>query len=288
MDTVRQALKEVFWNDGSYDQVLEAVCTKISYTGDHSAIPSGTQNYYYSKWRFYPLMYHHKDYTPGYGTANQFFRRSVDVPQDQSTIASALSAAVSGQTVEVTGSQSLSGVLTVPSGVTLKFKSGSSLTFNSYYIVTSNGTIIDQSGGTVICTYLKQSSVIKGLFQTIQSTINYASSGQTVEMQARTYNESASFSSRSNITLQGQGSGSRINSASLTTSSYINIFNLSVNSGITINGGYSNNVNNISSLGTYIINSYGSTSTDYGFSSAYNIGASFGYISYGGTGRYIQ
>lgn len=90
-------VEEVYWSDGSYDQVSEAVATKVSYSGDHSAITSGTPNYYYSKWNKCPLMYHHKDYTPGYGTANQFFCRSIDVPQDFSSINNAISNAVSGQ-----------------------------------------------------------------------------------------------------------------------------------------------------------------------------------------------
>lgn len=114
----------------------------------------------------------------------------------------------------------LTGIVTVPSYNSLTFKSGASVNFNSYYILV-NGTVAGQSN--IACSYLKQGSTIKGLFPTIQSAINYASSGQTVELQARTYNESASFSSKSNITLVGQGSGSTIlnNPVSVTNSSYI-------------------------------------------------------------------
>ena len=172
--------EEIFWNDGSYDQVSEAVSTKISYTGDHSAIPSGTANYYYSKWNRFPLMYHQKDYTPGYGTANQFFRRSVDVPQDQSTIASALSAAVSGQTVNVTGTQSLTGNVSVPSGVTLSINSSATINPSGYSITTSGGTLTVQSGATINGCALLTGGTYNGIYSTMQAALSAASSGQNV------------------------------------------------------------------------------------------------------------
>lgn len=131
---------------------------------------------------------------------------------------------------------------------------------------------------------LKNGTTVIGLYPTIQSAINSSSSGYTIELHSMTYNENISLSSRSNITLLGQGPASKINSASNTNSSYINIQNLSLNSNISINGGYSNNIGNISSLGSTIITSYNSASTDYFSSTASNIGASFGYTSYGGTG----
>lgn len=166
--------EEVFWNDGSYDQVSEAVCTKISYSGDHSAVPSGTANYYYSKWRFYPLMYHHKDYTPGYGSANQFFRRSVDVPQDYATIASALSAAVSGQTVNVSsGSYTIASNLTVPSGVVIQVSSGVTLLFASGTSLTVNGTLNAVGTSSNPITFNRSGS--SGTWGGIQ--FNYGSSG---------------------------------------------------------------------------------------------------------------
>lgn len=187
--------EEVFWNDGSYDELTEAVCTKISYTGDHSAAPSGTANYYYSKWNMYPLMYHHKDYTPGYGSANQFFRRSVDVPQDQSTIASAVALAVSGQTVNVSNAQTLSANVTVPSGVTLLIKSSATINPNGYSIITTSGTITIESGATVNGPLLMTGSTIKGIYPTMQSALGAAVSGQAVVV-------SNSQTLTSNVTVQ--------------------------------------------------------------------------------------
>jgi tetratricopeptide (TPR) repeat protein len=145
--------EEVFWNDGSYAEVPTAVSTKVSYTGDHSAVTTSTTDVYISKWNMYPLMRHHKDYTPGYGSANQFFRRSVDVPQEYSSIPSALAAAVSGQTVHVSNSQTLSGDVTVPSGITLQINSGTTQTFTGNYKLriegklTASGTTFTRSGG---------------------------------------------------------------------------------------------------------------------------------------------
>jgi len=123
--------------DGSYDYVSESVATKVSYSGDHSATTTGTPDVYISKWGAAPLFQHNKNYVPhtaqvDYGYPSQFHRRSVDVPQDQSSINTAVSTAVSGQTVNVSsGNYTLTDNITVPSGVTLNFNSGATVTFSS-------------------------------------------------------------------------------------------------------------------------------------------------------------
>jgi tetratricopeptide (TPR) repeat protein len=94
--------EDVFWTDGSYDELTESVATKVSYSGNHSAITTATAGVYISKWGSFPLARHPKNYVPGeYGSPNKFYRRSVDVPLDQSSITAAASAAVSGQTILV-------------------------------------------------------------------------------------------------------------------------------------------------------------------------------------------
>jgi tetratricopeptide (TPR) repeat protein len=220
--------EEVFWNDGSYDAVSEAVCTKISYTGDHSAIPSGTANYYYSKWRFYPLMYHQKDYTPGYGTANQFFRRSVDVPQDQSSINLAVSAAVSGQTVNVSsGSYTLTGNISISTGINLNLISTSQINLNGYSITSTGGTITVQTGTTIYGALLKTGSTINAIYPSIESALSAASSGQTVQVLS-------SMNVSNNVTVPS-------------------VVTLSINSGVTLTFSPGKRLN-ISGSGTLIAN----------------------------------
>ncbi|MFA3784181.1 hypothetical protein ABRY23_14065 [Melioribacteraceae bacterium 4301-Me] len=101
----------------------------------------------------------------------------------------------------------LTGNVTVPSGITLTVTPGVNINFNGYGILLDGGSVNFQ-GGDPNCVYLKQSGSLKGYFGTIQPAINYAGSGQTVELQARTYPESPSLTSKSNITLTGQGQGS--------------------------------------------------------------------------------
>jgi len=58
-----------------------------------------------------------------------------------SSIASAISAASSGQTVEYGGSHTMSSNLTVSSGITLSAKAGSTLSFGSGYYLSVSGTL---------------------------------------------------------------------------------------------------------------------------------------------------
>ncbi|NWF89026.1 MAG: right-handed parallel beta-helix repeat-containing protein [Ignavibacteriaceae bacterium] len=103
----------------------------MSYSGNHSAITTATPNVYISKWGALPLALHAENYVPsGYGLPNKYYRRSVDVPQDQSNIASALNACFSGQTVNVTGSQTVTSDLSVLSGKTLALNNGAIITFS--------------------------------------------------------------------------------------------------------------------------------------------------------------
>jgi hypothetical protein len=134
--------EDVYWTDGSYNEVSEPYCTKISYANNHSAISTGTTDIYISKWGGAPLMRHAYYYTPGYGPREHFYRRAVDVPQEYSSISSALSAAVLTQTVTVSSDNySISQTLNVPGYVTLKINSGASLYFASGTGLTAYGTV---------------------------------------------------------------------------------------------------------------------------------------------------
>lgn len=275
--------EEIFWSDGSYDEVSEAVCSKISYSGDHSAIPSGTQDYYYSKWNHYPLMYHRKDRTP-YGTANQFFVRSIDVPQDYSSINSAIGASVYGQTCVVSsGNYNLTGNITLGSGVTLTLNSGANINFNGYYIDPGSGTFNINNGATV---YVKSSGRYYNLTNSIQSAINSASAGMTIELLSTTYSEGSSISSKSSIYLMGQGSTSTIinNSISITNSSSIIISGMRIANGVYSTNSQYVNVYSCDFPGSTLFCDYGSTSSWVSSSTATAGSASFAVSLYGGSG----
>lgn len=184
------------------------------------------------------------------------------------------------------GNISLQGNITVPSGVSLTLAQGLNLTLGKYGIILSGGSVVLQSGVNIQCAYLKQSSTLKGYFGTIQSAINYSSSGQTIELQPRTYNESCSFTNKSNRKLYGiSTSSSTVNGlVSVTNSSYIEIANIKMNNLISINNSYNTNVNSSVFQSSTCINDYYGTSSDFGFSDAFLGGASFAFQSYGGTG----
>ena len=194
-------------------------------------------------------------------------------------ISQALSAAVSGQTIIVTGTNSLSSNLSIPTGVTLTINSGASVNLSSYSIVSTGGAI--NLYGNVTCTYLKQSGVLKGLFPTIQSAVNYSSSGQTVELQSRTHNESFALNSKSGIHISGAGiSSTTINgSVNFSNSQNCHLENLTVTNNISLNyGTYYNYLENLTVQGwiapnmgssTVITNATMTTSNYYGICGGY-------------------
>lgn len=195
--------------DGSYDELSESVSTKVSYSGDHSATTTGTANVYISKWGQAPLMQHNKNYVPaGYGSTNKFWRRSVDVPQDQSSINAAVSAAVSGQTVNVSsGSYSLTGDISLLSGRTLSLLSGATANLNGYSIILAGGTLNKQTGSTIsgLRAYLKNGSTIKRYCGLIQTACTNAATQDVVEVQSGTFTENISVSGKSKLTITGKG-----------------------------------------------------------------------------------
>lgn len=135
--------------------------------------------------------------------------------------------------------------------------------------------------------YLINGNKYYGLFTSVQSAINNATSNQTVELLATSFSESPSFSSKSYITLNGQGPGSTtINGSIGVTNSY----NIQVE-GIRIeNGVYSNNsqlvyVYGCAFPGSTLVCDYGSTYTNVSYSTATEGSASFAVTLYGGTGN---
>ncbi|WP_400168246.1 right-handed parallel beta-helix repeat-containing protein [Fidelibacter multiformis] len=93
-----------------------------------------------------------------------------------STIASAMSAASSGQSIEVYGSHTLAANLTVPSGVTLTFKNGSDITLDSHTIQKGSGSLAIESGASFTPDIrLMSGSTVLGLYTTIDDAFNNGS-----------------------------------------------------------------------------------------------------------------
>lgn len=86
----------------------------------------------------------------------------------------------------------LTGNTTLPNNNTLTIKTGATVNLWGYYIDTEGtGVIIRQSGVTINPDKIsvKSGSTLKGVFSTIQTAINNASSGQDVRVAFGTYNE---------------------------------------------------------------------------------------------------
>jgi subtilisin family serine protease len=168
-----------------------------------------------------------EDFTDEYGygrlNANKAVR-NMYVPQVYPNIASAVSAAVSGQTIYVSsGNYTLTSNVIIPSDVTLTLLSGANVNFNGRYIDATNGVFNIQNGSTVYVT--NGNKRYYGLFTSVQSAMNFASSGRTVQLLSMAYTGNLSFSSKSNVTLKGQGQGSTTlnSSISVTNSSSITV-----------------------------------------------------------------
>ncbi|WP_400166350.1 right-handed parallel beta-helix repeat-containing protein [Fidelibacter multiformis] len=87
-----------------------------------------------------------------------------------STIASAMSAATSGQSIEVYGSHTLAANLTVPPGVTLTFKNGSDITLDSHTIQKGSGSLAIESGASFTPDIrLMSGSTVLGLYTSLDA-----------------------------------------------------------------------------------------------------------------------
>ncbi len=202
-------------------------------------------------------------------------------------IQTALNNTSSGNTVELLESLTLSGNITIPQGVTLKIMPSVSVALNGFSI--SGGTIL-LDGATVsdLQAYHKLSGAIKGLFPSVQSAIESAGSGKTVELLATTYSISPSISSKSNIALTGQGSSTTIINGGISISNSINIdiSGLRVTGTVSASNSQYVYVSNCNIPSSTMLQNYYSTSTNLGFStSGTEEQASFAVTSYGGTGN---
>lgn len=102
---------------------------------------------------------------------------NIYVPQQYSSISSALSASHSGQTVVLSsGNQSVTSNLTVPSGVTLQIKHAVTIFFDSGISLIANGTLNAQGTSSNLITFIRSGS--SGAWGGIQ--LNSGSSGSTI------------------------------------------------------------------------------------------------------------
>jgi len=142
--------ESIYWEDGSYDEVSEACATIVRYSWDHSAIILNLRYgpKYVSKWADGPLMMHDKDDCPFGGTPYKFYDRAIEANSGPELI-SALSVAQSCcRKIHILGSANftISGLVTVPSCVTLVMHSGSNVTFSGGLTVNGN---LETDGATL-------------------------------------------------------------------------------------------------------------------------------------------
>lgn len=197
------------------------------------------------------------------------------------SVQSAINAASSGQTVTITSSYTLTGNMTLPSGVSLTTSGLAAIILNGYYVVaTGGGTVsgaVDGFAATI-------SGANGGCFPTIQSAIDHASSGQTVLAPPITRSESPSITSKSGVTLQGAGQGSTtVQNISITGSSNISVSGFTLGA-FSLNNNSSTSISNVTATSTSLANDYGGTYDELAYCTASNIGASFGVTGSGSSG----
>ncbi|MDD5766579.1 MAG: M36 family metallopeptidase [Candidatus Marinimicrobia bacterium] len=79
--------------------------------------------------------------------------------------------------------QTLEGIVYVPTGITLTITEGTTVDLNNYAIVSTGGTITIESDVTISPDIrLKTGSTLNGLYPTISSALSASSSGKTVEV----------------------------------------------------------------------------------------------------------
>jgi len=134
-----------------------AICT---YSGNHSARIVGNGTYFISKWGSNPIIKHPPTEVPtSYYSVNAYYKinpayrpigEGDPAGRDWETISNAISGATSGSLISVlSGTHTLTGNVTVPSGVTLTIASGAMVNYNGYTLSSSGGTISIQSGGII-------------------------------------------------------------------------------------------------------------------------------------------
>ncbi|MBU0560202.1 MAG: hypothetical protein KKG93_11605, partial [Bacteroidetes bacterium] len=195
-----------YFSDGSYSNpsgYISHVQTTDSYapiavyrssgTIKHSARRLSGSTELISKWGAWGVYQHGTTEVPStYGSITEKYKINPNYRpvgsgdpggRDWGTISNALNGITSGSVITVfSGTQALSGNISIPSGVKLKLNASTTINFNGYYIISTGGTIEVESGVTENFAYLKNGTTIKGLFPTVNSALSQASTGDVVEV----------------------------------------------------------------------------------------------------------
>ncbi|MBN2426062.1 MAG: S8 family serine peptidase [Calditrichaceae bacterium] len=145
----------------------------------------------------------------GYGRIDAYNSTTyLYVPEAFSSISEAINVSVSGQTVKVSGSQTLSSNITVPSGVTLTIASGATVNLGTYSIISTGGTINKESGATIngMRATLSANNNLRGLCGRIQTASNYAGSTNTIFLIDGNFNENVSVYNKTSLSIIGSSS----------------------------------------------------------------------------------
>lgn len=157
----------------------------------------------------------------------------------------------------------------IPPGESWTFYSGSVISLNGYSIISTGGSITVQNGATIngLAAYLKQGATLKGYCGSIQSGLNDASSGQTVEILSGTYTENIT-NDNYNVAVVGAGTNSTTINGTVTFSSadYSSLKDVAVNGKISVNNSSSVVIDNVKANNSNCyIDAYGSSVTIDGF-----------------------
>ncbi len=98
----------------------------------------------------------------------------------------------------------LTGNVTIPSGVTLKIEPGVTVNLNGHSIITNGGTIVDNSP-TIngLRATLRANPTLRGLCGTIQAAANYAGSTNEIYFANGNFNENVTISNKYNLSILG-------------------------------------------------------------------------------------
>lgn len=196
----------------------------------------------------------------GYGRINANNAvRNLYVPHVYSTIQSAINAATPGQTVYVSGSQTLSSNITVASNIGLEIQSSATINLNGYSIISTGGTLNVSSGATIngLRAKLTANLDLRGLCGSIQTAATYANSTNEILLENGNFNENVSINNKYSLSIFGN-------------SNYNHFGNLTVSScnafqGVGF-GAKSVFINNASYVILASINAYGTNQSTIGFS----------------------
>jgi len=129
----------------------------------------------------------------------------------------------------------LIGNVYVTSGKTLTIQNGITVNLNGYYIVSTGGTISVQSGVTINnCAYLKEGSVVKGLFSNLQSALSFSSVNQQIEISGSISHSGSSTVNSNCIVKVNSGATLTVNPSSTISFSsgvYIDVYGTLISNG---------------------------------------------------------